>query len=488
MKHSLRTKLSIFLLALTASTFLIYLLINQVFLEGYYTRTKQTSILEAYKSINEIVNDKDNTISDIKNSVGKVCEKNGITIVIIDTANNIQYQYGNGNILSGRLQEINFGNNDGNIIKKTNKYILQSLNGNQDGYGYYEVWGIFNEDMLFLMRMTVESIRESVSISRTFFFYVGIAVTLLSFVVAFYISGKFTKPILKLATLSEKMSNLDFEAKYQNIGTNEIDILGNSMNMLSQKLESNILSLKNANNKLQKDIAKKEEIDVMRKEFISNVSHELKTPIALIQGYAEGLVEGINDDEQSRNFYCEVIMDEASKMNKMVKSLLTLNQLEFGNNQVQIERFDIIMVINGVISSLNYLLKQGQINLDFPQAKEQVYVYADEFQIEEIVTNYLTNAIHYATGEKKIEISITNLEKNVRISVYNTGNNIPEEEIDKIWVKFYKVDKARTREYGGSGIGLSIVKAIMDAHGKDYGVNNLESGVEFWFELDTDLG
>ena len=233
-----------------------------------------------------------------------------------------------------------------------------------------------------------------------------------------------------------------------------------------------------------KDIAKKEEVDEMRKEFISNVSHELKTPIALIQGYAEGLQEGINDNPQDVEYYCDVIIDEAGKMNKMVKNLLTLNQLEFGNGQVNMERFDIVSVVAGVINSMRLRAEQNNVTIEFPR-QNPVYVWADEFQIEEVITNYLSNAFNHVDENKLIKVEI--IEKNgiVRVSVFNTGKQIPEEELDNIWVKFYKVDKARTRAYGGNGIGLSIVKAIMDRHEKGYGVMNHENGVEFWFELDS---
>ena len=223
----------------------------------------------------------------------------------------------------------------------------------------------------------------------------------------------------------------------------------------------------------------------MRKEFLSNVSHELKTPIALIQGYAEGLKECINDDPESREFYCEVIMDESSKMNQMVKKLLTLNQLEFGNDVVTMERFDLVSLVKGVIQSASILAQQKEAKLLFNE-EEPVYVWADEFKVEEVVTNYISNALNHLEGEKVIDVKLIHEPGNViRTTVFNTGKPIPEEDLDKIWIKFYKVDKARTREYGGSGIGLSIVKAIMDSFHQKCGVKNYDNGVEFWFELDA---
>ena len=259
--------------------------------------------------------------------------------------------------------------------------------------------------------------------------------------------------------------------------------LGNNINEMAEKLEQAISELKTANNELQRDIEQKTKVDEMRKEFLSNVSHELKTPIALIQGYAEGLQECINDDAQSREFYCEVIMDEAGKMNRMVKKLLTLNQLEFGDQKVVMERFDIIALIDSILSASVLMAEQKGVTVRMDKM-DPVYVWADEFDIEEVFTNYFSNALNHVDFEKVIEVKVRKEDTKVRVSVFNTGKQIPEEDIDRIWDKFYKVDKARTREYGGSGIGLSIVKAIMDALHQPFGVKNWDNGVEFWFELD----
>ncbi len=203
----------------------------------------------------------------------------------------------------------------------------------------------------------------------------------------------------------------------------------------------------------------------------------------MIQGYAEGLQENVNEDAESREFYCEVIVDEADKMNQMVKRLLSLNQLEFGNGQVHLEHFDVREVVKSVLASSDILFRQKGITVSFAET-DPVFVWADEYMAEEVVMNYVSNAVNHIGGERIIEVKIQSSGEKARISVFNTGEKIPEGEIGKIWNKFYKVDKARTREYGGNGIGLSIVKAIMDAHNQQYGVKNYDNGVEFWFELD----
>ena len=311
----------------------------------------------------------------------------------------------------------------------------------------------------------------------------GILIITVSAVILWAVTKRITNPISELTVLSSRMKNLDFDAKYKCRAGNEIDELGENFNKMSEELEKTISELKSVNNQLQKDIENKIRIDQQRQEFLNNVSHELKTPIALVQGYAEGLKENISDDPESREFYCDVIMDEAAKMNKLVKNLLTLNHLEEGRDEVKMERFDIVSLIKGILQSMDIMIQQKEAKVSF-EAEEPVYVWADEFRIEEVVTNYTSNALNHLDGDREIEICVCPEGDRVKITVFNTGIPIPEADIPNVWKKFYKVDKARTREYGGSGIGLSIVKAIMESHNQEYGVRNYDNGVEFWFTLD----
>ncbi|MDY6286747.1 MAG: HAMP domain-containing sensor histidine kinase, partial [Lachnospiraceae bacterium] len=282
-------------------------------------------------------------------------------------------------------------------------------------------------------------------------------------------------------------AELDFNAHYDGSELDEIGELGRNFNTMESKLEKAVGELKSANAKLEKDIAEKTQTDEMRKEFLANVSHELKTPIALIQGYAEGLKDNVNDDPDSRNFYCDVIIDESKKMNTMVRQLLTLNQLENGNETIQMNRFDLTELISGVIASLKVMIEESGAKVIFRQ-EDRYFVWGDEFMIEEVVTNYLTNALHHCEGDHVVEITCRDENGIVTTTVFNSGNPIPADSIDHIWDKFYKVDRARSRAYGGSGIGLSIVRAIMDRHQQKCGVRNYENGVAFWFTLESKSG
>ncbi|MCI8621803.1 MAG: GHKL domain-containing protein [Clostridia bacterium] len=253
---------------------------------------------------------------------------------------------------------------------------------------------------------------------------------------------------------------------------------------MSETLEKTIKQLRNSNIELEKDIEEKSRTDEMRKQFISDVSHELKTPIALIQGYAEGLVENITEDEASRKFYAEVILDEANKMDIVVKKLLELMRLEYGKNAFNLTRFNMSELICEVIKKSKKVLDDDEITVKFED--KEVYVIADEFYTEQVFNNYFTNAIKNISeidGKKEIEISYEIRENKLRVKVFNTGENIESEDLIRIWNRFYKVDTSRNRENGGTGIGLSLVKAIMTNMNNKYGVENKVDGVEFYFEL-----
>ncbi len=489
MKYSIKRQIATVFIALMAGTIVLCWFINSTFLEDFYINYKTTAIHSAYDSINEAANTGDITSDKFDVELRKICDMYNISVVVIDAqSNTIKSSSRDTNMLIRRLYDNIFAprDRDGrNYIAETQDYTAAMLVDMTTNTEYLEMWGVLDNGNLFLMRSPLESIRDSVKISNRFLAYVGLISTLVSAVLIWFVTTRITKPIMQLKDISEKMTELDFETKYESHGKNEIDLLGEHINQLSSTLERTISELKTANNELQRDIEKKEQIDEMRKEFLSNVSHELKTPLALIQGYAEGLKEGINsDDIESRNFYCDVIMDEADKMNVMVKKLLTLNQLEFGNDNISMERFDITMMIQNFLQSAEILIKQNEVTLHVEEMPP-IYVWADEFKTEEVFRNYFSNAMNHVSGDKIIDIRYQLLDGKVRISVFNTGEPIPEESLPHIWEKFYKVDKARTREYGGSGVGLSIVKAIMESMNQQYGVRNYTNGVEFWMELET---
>lgn len=491
MKKSLNKQFALVFGMLLAGTLLLCWFLNNIFLEKYYIRNKQDVLHSAFFKINEAMLNGDITDSDFDSELEKICGTYNIEMIVIDsdsrtvktTARDRQAQ----NLMNQLLDHLILGVQQyDQVIEQTDTFVIQHSVDVRTSTKYLEMWGTLDNGYWYMIRSPLEGIRDSANIANRFLGYVGVCALVAGCLITMVVTKKVTKPILQLARISERMKDLDFEVKYTGKEQNEIGILGHHINELSDTLQQTISELKTANNELQNDIEKKEKIDSMRQEFLSNVSHELKTPIALILGYAEGLKMDINEDPESREFYCDVIMDEANKMNIMVKKLLTLNQLEFGNDNVVMERFDIVELIRNYIASSEILISQKEVQVVF-DTSDPVYVWGDEFKVEEVFMNYFSNALNHADFNKRIIISIDKLDmqQKVRIKVFNTGEMIPEECMTHLWDKFYKVDKARTREYGGSGVGLSIVKAIMESLNQAYGVENKETGVEFWFELST---
>ena len=465
----------------------ILLIMNVKFLEPYYIRDKEMQFIHVYEELQTAV--EKNTIEkdEVQDELHVLCEKNNISYIVLDMDNEkLITNVHDTNMLKQQLSGylLNQAQKNGKVLDSTDNYQLMRTQDPWNQGEYIEMWGQLDDNVKFLIRSPVESIRESVALSNRFLIYVGAGALFICIALVWFFSRRITKPIQELAALSDRMADLDFEAKYTSGGNNEIGELGANFNRMSEKLEKAISELKQANNSLQQDIEQKEKMEQMRTEFMGNVSHELKTPIALIQGYAEGLKEGVNDDPESRDFYCDVIMDEAGKMNRMVKNLMTLNQLDFGNDKVEFERFDLTELISGVLHSMDILSQQKDVQVIFRE-ENPVYVWGDEFKIEQVVRNYVSNAYNHVNEEKVIEVKILKEDGLAKVTVFNTGKPIPEEDVPRIWDKFYKVDKAHTREYGGNGIGLSIVKAIMESMHQQYGVKNYDNGVEFWFTLDV---
>lgn len=543
-RYSIRTELTFVFFLLIAGAIMIIFLANTFFLERYYLKDKQKALDKAYVKLNQAAADNSIRTSKFGVELVQIASKDNIGVIVMDDdSKTIKYYASDAETMVKRMWDNMFektdslpsGYSEGEADQSEHNgnssddpgdyYIVKRL---QDSYNqrvqivldrktstqYMEMWGMLGDGSFYLLRTAVESIRKNSGTANHFIILVGICVILLGALVAALLGTRITRPILQLTRISQRMKLLDFSARYEGDDRTEIAELGENFNELSSTLEKTISELKTANNELRSDIEKKEKIEQMQREFIANVTHELKTPIALIQGYAEGLQDGIAQDADSRDFYTGVILDEAGKMNKMVQKLLTLTHLEFGSEKAEMTRFDAAQLILSELSSAVLLANENDIHVRITQAKtgsqdvhtdetgriyldqelSPVYVWSDEFMTEEVFQNYFSNAVHHAKSvekqgsgqkDKVIDIRFEQKENCVRISVFNTGDPIPEDSVGRIWEKFYKVDKARTRAYGGSGVGLSIVKAIMELLHQDYGVINYDNGVEFWFELET---
>lgn len=486
---SVKVKLFLTLSTTVLLIILFLIIVNNFALEKFYLYKKQNTLKSVYESLNDYYKTpgQDN---DLQTELEKLSIKNNFDILIKDN-NGINLYTTNKNFSTviGSINDILDKLQSGKELESNDNFTIKKQRDSKNGLSYMMLSGKLENGYFLYIRIPLNSIQDSVSISNNFLLMMAGFTILIASIMVTIVSRKFTEPILELNNIAKKMSNLDFSQKYKVTNArDEINDLGRSINTMSDKLERTIKQLRSSNIELERDIEEKSKIDEMRKTFISDVSHELKTPIALIQGYSEGLLENVNNDEESRKFYAEVILDETNKMDKLVKQLLELMKLEYGKREFNNKEFNIVELEKEVIRKTNVMIEEKQAEIKFDE-NQDIRVFADDFYIEQVLTNYLTNAIKNVKemyGEKYIKISnkINKEEQKVCIKVFNTGKQISEENLNRIWNRFYKADESRHREDGGTGIGLAFVKAIMSNYDNKYGVKNLENGVEFYFELD----
>lgn len=479
--NTLRFHIFMILCIGTIISFLLFIFINNIVAKRVFLYSKTKASFEIIDELNNYFND------DSKGSLERNMRfsevNNNIEIVIEDSENNIIYssnqeieKYINGlrDATSGKIMY----SDDNTIVieekeDKNNQCCI--VKGELDnGYFVY-------------IRISYTAINTNIRIYSKIMVRVGLVLLIISSLFAILTSKSISRPIAKLTKITGKMANLDFTEKYRiNDSNYEINQLGKNVNNVSDKLEDTINELREHNIKLQNDIEEKSEIDKMRKQFISDVSHELKTPIGLIQGYSEGLIENVNEDEESRRFYAEVIRDEAQKMDLLVKKLLELMKIEYKEKAFKDVEFDLSELVKAEIrrETVNFKNKGIDLELNIP---EKIIVYADQDCIEQVVNNYLSNAIKHCekiNNENKVEIKIEKTKKNkVRLYVYNTGRKIPKDYQNRIWGRFYKMDKSRNRDDGSTGLGLALVKAIMNNYENEFGVRNRGNGVEFYCDI-----
>ena len=343
------------------------------------------------------------------------------------------------------------------------------------------------EDNLYLYIESPKSYIKSIAdLAVQYTALLSIAILLVGTVLIYFMVGRITKPIQNVQQVADRLASLDFSQRCEVRGGDEIALLAASVNNMSLQLEANILTLREANTVLQNDLERQQQIDKMRKEFIANVSHDFKTPLTLIISYAEALRDE-GADEQSRE-YADIIIDEGNHMSSLVGRLLRLSQLESGMEQLHLDNFCVSDVLDEVVNS-HKLIAQKK-NLTVERAFEEPFIVRADYQkLLQVLINLFDNAVKYTPQGGRIEVSTKLSEGKCLVSVYNSGSGIPPEDIENIFLSFYRANKARTRDTQSYGLGLAIVKTIMELHQNRYGVTNVADGVVFWVELDiAELG
>lgn len=345
----------------------------------------------------------------------------------------------------------------------------------------YLVYGDFTDkDTGIILYSSIDVITSTARTATWTFFGISLIFLMVAFTALFIYTTTFVKPLDTINNITRKMTQMDFSQVCPSFRIRELDELGSSVNALSASLELTLKDLQIKNRQLEQDIEKERRMIELRKQFTANASHELKTPLAIIQGYAEGLKYGITEDSPEE--YCDTIIEETQKMNSLVVRLLEMTKYDYRGQYLSCSPLNIHDVLRDYLHSMRMIFRKNGITVDFNVNPDYIG-YADRELIDNIFGNYLSNAVSHCENEKLIIISCKPVEDNYRVSVYNTGKPIAREDIDNIWHSFYRADKAHSRTEGRFGLGLSIVASAQNILGRDYGVVNHENGVTFWFDI-----
>lgn len=336
------------------------------------------------------------------------------------------------------------------------------------------------ENRYVLISTPVEAIENSIAMFTFSSVVISCFILFFGIIVIVMIAREITKPIRNIELVSKKMSMLDFSLSAdEDTGIIELSNLAESINSMSQQLQVSISSLQQANDKLQHDVDTQKQLDEMRRHFVANVSHEMKTPLALLQIYCENLknnIDGIDKDE-----YCDIIIEETGRLDRMVKDMLNVSTIENGLEQMDYEKVNLSELTEILMNTLAPILQPYQVVME---VQPNLYISGDLKHIEQAMRNYLMNAVSHTKENEEIYVSLYGEKGEVVFSVYNQGEKIEESDLRHIWESFYKSDKSRTRKIGkNAGLGLHIVKVIIEKHMGHYGTNNKEQGVEFWFSF-----
>ncbi len=337
-------------------------------------------------------------------------------------------------------------------------------------------------DSIIISVSSMQPINEATGVIREFYFYLFLGFIIIGFFLSSVYANLISKPLVNINKVAKRMSSMDFTAKCEETSDDEIGNLATTLNFLSSTLKNALDDLKLKNKKLEEDIEKERKLEEMRKDFVASVSHDLKTPIGIIEGYAEGLKDGIATGKDAL-IYLETIIDESHKMNKLVTNMLELSKLESGNLELVLERFNILRLIRKLLKSFKLEFDSKNIKITLNTDLEYCYVIGDIFQLEQVLTNLISNTLKYTPNGNDVIIEVNYVNDLVNLSIENKGSFIPEDEIDNLYNKFYRIDKARNTSNNSNGLGLAIVKRILSLHESSYSLYNTEDGVKFEFTL-----
>ena len=482
MGKSIQSKIVFFSATLLLSVLICQILFGLFLFRSYYTNLKKTEVEELFYNLKQNYSDDPEKISNITQKA-----ENAYNINVQITDGTKVIYGGSGLNIFRRLQELLnrdmlYSTEPEAIISTMPRLsnitqLAQSRMGNIVLLGKFEYSGGWRYIRII---SPIEAIDASVAAFTKVNAMISVVILLIGVAGSVIFAKRFSTPIKKIDEVARNVALLNFDVKAdENISTSELGSLSKSINAMSDKLKSLISDLQASNAKLQEDVNAQKRLDKMRREFVANVSHELKSPLHLLMMYCGNLKHNI--DNIDKDYYCDTIIEEANRMNDMVNSLLDLSALENGLSKINMERLNLSSLVEAVTSKMSVLFEGLTVSINI---EKEIFVDGDSHYLEQAVKNYVTNAVSHTPAEGRISVSLNRQEDRAVFTVFNEGEHILPEDMAHIWESFYKKDRARVRkEESHSGLGLYIVKTIITAHNGEYGARNTEKGVEFWFSL-----
>lgn len=497
--RSISLKLFIITSVFTIALISITMLMQSAFFEKFYHQKKLSLLKSNIKSLEKSYYNNRN-LNSIFKLIHNFEDSNNAKIMILDSYGNPKYSlqdidknidYGKTQLLISTINEWLSNEKLYNEVVKNKKQVSFEYKLNSEGMNNIVIISPLNsdksdEDVMFVVS-SLQPIGEAALVIREYYLYIYVSILVLITLLSLIYSVVISKPLRNINKVATKMSELDFSQKCNIKSNDEIGNLASTLNFLSENLNNSLNELKEKNKQLELDIEKEKSLDIMRRDFVASVSHELKTPISLVEGYAEGLKDNVAQGDE-RDYYLDVILDEAKRMGKLVSDMLDLSQLESGNFKLKLENIEINEVVGLIFKKFSAKFQEHNIVKSLTLLSYEQYVLADAFRIEQVIINFLTNALRHTKDGGKINVSLNDMDDFIRIDIENEGQHIEESEFDKIWERFYKIDKSGKRSLGGTGLGLAIVKNILLLHKSDFGVQNTSIGVDFYFTLKKTRG
>lgn len=454
-KTSIQSKTLIYLLVFNVVIILL-LWICQAWIFDFYYEKEQISNMD-----NIVSSIKDANETELDNLLQDISYQNEVCILVIDDYGN--YNSYNTNMKgcalkneNTKVQElmVNFINADANF--KAYQFV------NDDKQVAALLYGLKNNNQYTFIYSNLEDISDFTLIIKQQLMYVCFLGIFVAVTISIFLSTKLTDPIAEITKKAKKLGNGDYNVEFKESGIKEIDELAQTLTQA------------------QKEMAKTDEL---RRDLMANVSHDLKTPLTMIKAYAEMIKDISYKDRKKMNEHLDIIVDETDRLTVLVNDILDLSKMQSNADTLKLEKFNLAEEIKSIINRYQIIKETEKytFNVEMP---EEIWIKADKKKINQVIYNLINNAINYTGDDKLVTIRVTKQKRSYLVEIIDTGKGIKEEEIPYIWDKYYKSDKKHQRNVVSTGLGLSIVKQILELHDFEYGVKSvLKKGSTFYFKI-----